>query len=512
MRSHPSAKATCVMETKYQGSLDLGDSSPRGSMARLAPASIVRVRIEKLFGMYTYDLQGPNNLGRTPILYGENGLGKTNVLRILFHLLSPAPDRGHRSALGRIRFQRADVWLSNSILVSASRSQKTPLEGQIRLEVNRLVGSNTKQLLGAWDWFPKGDPGRETSQRLLSHIDPATARLISRRSSSTKEKTRAIQSVLVEYFERESNPLESEDAFLKALQENVPPIYFLSADRTLGSDRVPRESIPFPEADLRGLRPDALVAKGRERAIDEAISMASHRLSSIAFRAARQGTRSMHSIYQDLISRLAAPASAAASEQPEALLAELTGRLLQLSERYDLYSKYGLAPQLRGDYLVQLLNTVRLQDYAVAAAVLRPYVESLTEQANSFAQAYQVIDTLVSTVNDFLFDKRIEFNPGDGMIVRSKLEEKLRPNDLSSGEQQLLLLFCHIAIAHDDGGIFIIDEPEISLNIKWQRRLVDALWRMDPAENLQFILASHSMEILSKHRNAVVTLEDVGDS
>src|SRR5687768_3434788 len=70
---------------------------------------IERVQLDGLFGLYTYAIPPDGGaLQRTPILYGENGLGKTNILRILFHVLSPAGNRGHRTALGKIKFRRAE--------------------------------------------------------------------------------------------------------------------------------------------------------------------------------------------------------------------------------------------------------------------------------------------------------------------------------------------------------------------------------------------------------------------
>ena len=124
---------------------------------------------------------------------------------------------------------------------------------------------------------------------------------------------------------------------------------------------------------------------------------------------------------------------------------------------------------LDGQSLVDFLENVRPNERSVALEILRPYVESLNELARDLDAAYGIIDTFVTTVNGFLYDKTLEFAVVEGMVVRNRLNEVLQPKDLSSGEQQFLLLFCHIALAHTEGGIFIIDEPEISLNIKWQR-------------------------------------------
>jgi len=78
---------------------------------------------------------------------------------------------------------------------------------------------------------------------------------------------------------------------------------------------------------------------------------------------------------------------------------------------------------------------------------------------------------------------------------------------LSSGEQQLLLLFCNTLVSRARPSIFIIDEPEISLNVKWQRKLVQNLLDVSQGGNTQFIFASHSIELLTQHRDKVVPVK-----
>ena len=86
---------------------------------------------------------------------------------------------------------------------------------------------------------------------------------------------------------------------------------------------------------------------------------------------------------------------------------------------------------------------------------------------------------------------------------------KLSPVQLSSGEKQLLLLLCHAIYARKPGTIFIIDEPEISLNIVWQRELIQALMTCLEGTQFQVILATHSMELLSRCRQYVTPLENL---
>ncbi|MHC5828218.1 MAG: hypothetical protein ACYT04_73080, partial [Nostoc sp.] len=64
--------------------LDINTVSP--------PLSVVRIEVERLFGRYTYTLvkkdNNPHIDSSLMILYGDNGSGKTTILKLLFHLLS----------------------------------------------------------------------------------------------------------------------------------------------------------------------------------------------------------------------------------------------------------------------------------------------------------------------------------------------------------------------------------------------------------------------------------------
>jgi len=70
--------------------------------------------------------------------------------------------------------------------------------------------------------------------------------------------------------------------------------------------------------------------------------------------------------------------------------------------------------------------------------------------------------------------------------------------ELSSGEKQIIIMIAHLIFeeAQKTSGIFIIDEPEISLHIAWQEIFVSSI--MEASSNTQFILATHSPSIVAK--------------
>lgn len=78
---------------------------------------------------------------RLTLLYGRNGTGKTSLLRLLFHALSAAPDRGHRTALREIRFRELKVSFADGAYVRYSRQNEVD-RGRFLAEVS--FGPNSK--------------------------------------------------------------------------------------------------------------------------------------------------------------------------------------------------------------------------------------------------------------------------------------------------------------------------------------------------------------------------------
>lgn len=66
---------------------------------------------------------------------------------------------------------------------------------------------------------------------------------------------------------------------------------------------------------------------------------------------------------------------------------------------------------------------------------------------------------------------------------------------LSAGEKQMLSFIAYNAFYRD--AVFLIDEPELSLHVDWQRQLFSIL--MSQQTNNQFVIATHSPFIYSKY-------------
>ena len=86
-------------------------------------------------------------------------------------------------------------------------------------------------------------------------------------------------------------------------------------------------------------------------------------------------------------------------------------------------------------------------------------------------------------------------------IVRSENEirftqigEMLLPYQLSSGEKQMLIILLTVLVEDDQPYVLFMDEPEVSLHIEWQKRLIDLIVELNP--NVQIILTTHSPAVV----------------
>ena len=89
--------------------------------------------------------------------------------------------------------------------------------------------------------------------------------------------------------------------------------------------------------------------------------------------------------------------------------------------------------------------------------------------------------------------------------MRFKLHgEVLEDNKkLSSGEKQFLIVMLTVLLQRKRESILIMDEPEISMHIDWQRKLLQSLNRLNP--NCQLILATHSPGVIIDGWEQLVT-------
>lgn len=118
------------------------------------------------------------------------------------------------------------------------------------------------------------------------------------------------------------------------------------------------------------------------------------------------------------------------------------------------------------------------------------------------------INKLLAIINGLFKEtgKKIEID-GNKFIIYSD-GDVLPLVSLSSGEKQLLLILLMVFLTDEKDSVILIDEPENSLDISWQYKLINLLTDLNP--NAQFFITTHSPSIFGDGwGDRIIYLEDV---
>jgi predicted ATPase len=140
----------------------------------------------------------------------------------------------------------------------------------------------------------------------------------------------------------------------------------------------------------------------------------------------------------------------------------------------------------------------------IGRAVLQVYMDTLSDRKEARTQAFQSSRDFELSINKFLDKKKLRI--GDE-VRRSRMRSFVNVGTdggryyglsaLSSGEKQILTMLYSASRSKFRGGMFLIDEPELSLHIDWQRQILAELMAQTP--QCQIIACTHSPEVGADH-------------
>lgn len=422
------------------------------------PGSYIRgIEIEGLFGEGDVSISSDGlNDPRVLVLYGKNGTGKTTILNIVRSLLSGEDGAGHRTRLSQIQFHRAAV----------------TFEGGMTVEAKKKNG-----LTGSYDWSV-GAPRRE-GPKIQMHL---------------KSRGGSISS-----SDWDGPQMDRYTQIVEVLKSLTPEVTFLDDRRTfLSTGRAPEWAVPdrrlFSD-DYEEVMP--LEADPVHQALQSILSSVRHE----ALMLNNRGNDDSMSIYLDIVKGMNG-----LIKSPGLSIQEVLVKLEHLELQSRQYAKFGLATKVDHSEMRRLISAVPYTREADVSQVISAYVDSLTARLSALGDLHSQLDLWMENINDFLSSKRVEFRVSEGISVLSRSGRRLPANVLSSGERHLIIMMCRAFVLRQSGGLMIVDEPELSLNATWQRRLISSLVDSFGGGRCQLLIASHSLEICSQYQNGLMIL------
>lgn len=153
-------------------------------------------------------------------------------------------------------------------------------------------------------------------------------------------------------------------------------------------------------------------------------------------------------------------------------------------------------------------QTIQINDLAFLLGTKR--IHSVIEQWNNLLDIQKSINKprtiFLEVINSLLQRKKLIINERNELIAETQSGKQLPLINLSSGEKQLLIILGQSLLQESTIHIYIADEPELSLHVEWQEKLVKSLKSVNPMS--QIIFATHSPDIVGEYESSVIKVED----
>ncbi len=142
------------------------------------------------------------------------------------------------------------------------------------------------------------------------------------------------------------------------------------------------------------------------------------------------------------------------------------------------------------------------------ATVLSVYIEDNKKKLDSLDHLYERIALFKQLVDARFGRKDVKISKQKGLDVLYG-DREVPIERLSSGEQHQLVLFFELLFETQKNSLILIDEPEISLHVSWQKKFITDLMRIIELNGFDVVLATHSPQLIGKWADLVVELGDV---
>nr|VFJ42707.1 MAG: Predicted ATP-binding protein involved in virulence [Candidatus Kentron sp. DK] len=421
-----------------------------------------KIKITGLFGQFDYEIELKSE-GIT-ILTGPNGYGKTTILKMI-----------HAFATGNLPFFFR-LAFSEIVLVY----EKTEFSVSKRSsDLLVFQHGNAKPLELAKDAFHKAVQQHPRYQKIGENdwLDRATG----------------IRSTLESLVERSPDDFSQ---ILQAYKERIPDlpakVYLIQEQRLIRRSSVRKAAARgFVQVSLvSGFDDGENTQGGFINTIEEYAKELSTHIKNTLAEASKVGQQLDSSFPERLF-----------EEKGSIDKKEFNRRYDAVRQKQNALSQYGL-------------STIREEKHPsfkeVNATALRVYLGDTEKKLAVFDGILQRLELFSSMLNKKQFAaKGIEISPDFGFRFRIEDGTELPLTALSSGEQQEVILLYELLFQVGSNTLVLIDEPELSLHVAWQKEFLTDLSRIVALQGIMVMLATHSPDIIGAHWDWVVDLYEI---
>lgn len=182
----------------------------------------------------------------------------------------------------------------------------------------------------------------------------------------------------------------------------------------------------------------------------------------------------------------------------------LKTELKELQEKRTDLSNFNLLSSAQHLPALHVLDDITNED----TKVLTLYVQDTKEKLSSYDDVYKKIELFSRILNSKrLSFKKIKIDSKSGFSFETEKNRALKLIQLSSGEQHQVVLLYELIFKTEQNVLVLIDEPEISLHVAWQKEFLKDLQEIINIQNMPVVIATHSPQIIDGNWDLTVDLE-----
>lgn len=420
---------------------------------------IARIQVQGLFGLFDHDIE-LKLAERVTVLHGPNGVGKTTLLRMIAALFTFDVD-----ALLNVPFAIFRVARSDGAAVA--------IEGKIAVQPGN-PDEGIEELASKTLTFHTSINGASETATLSAMKYPDTFEL-----GDSNRQERLARLFATDRWRRHGTNLGTS---LRRFQSGTK-ILFITAQRLFR---------PFDASYDYALNelPVHLVAH------PGVWSVASDLQRRIQ-RALLNQRRVAETLDQSFPTRLLQ------STDNPAPVEELRARLQALEVRRTALQQSGLLDE---SHVKPLDPEVLAKITSAQSGVMTLYAADNEQKLAVFDELASRIEVFLRMINGRFLRKTVRVDREKGLQVLDPAGQPLELRVLSSGEQHQLVMFYDLLFQTPRGALVLIDEPELSQHVTWQRRFLPDLLEIARLADIDAIVATHSPSIIGGYRHLLVAL------
>ena len=139
--------------------------------------------------------------------------------------------------------------------------------------------------------------------------------------------------------------------------------------------------------------------------------------------------------------------------------------------------------------------------------VLTVYIDDVEQKLGVFRELRERIELFRESLNSRFLFKQVRIDKRQGLVFQTKSGQELPPTALSTGEQHEVVILYQLLFLTQPDSLVLIDEPEISLHVAWQKPFLKDLARIAKLSKVDFLIATHSPQIIGNRWDLAVELK-----